>query len=512
MQKEKLTILIPFKNRYENLKVFIPYFHNFMKNNFPNILYEIVIIEQGNDKPFNKGILFNAGFLLTHKNTDYYALHDVDQIPISANYSYNDKPYHLCVNALEQSTSGLLMNPYKDSGYPQRGGSIIINKESYIKANGHSNNYWGWGGIDDDFSSRLNFCNIGLYRYNNNNGYFVTLNATTKRFNEDDNYLHNREYIKKVINREIDYEREGLNSTKFEITNTIINDDYTLYTIDFDDNIIKDDKENGISIVMAYHNRREQLLRTLSSILLTKYDLNKLQIIIVDDCSNSENMLDDIVNLYPSLNIKLIKINVNDKKWVCSCIPFNIGFNDIKYNKVIIQNPESYHNGDILSDVNRRLTDDNYLTYSCYSLSESEYCNNDYNNIQYTDIKPKYACSSGWYNHSKYNPKYYHFLSSITTKNLFKINGFDEDYKDGIGFDDNEILHRIKLLGLGIEIVDQPFIFHQWHESIYHYNDNMSEDNKNNKITQFKINENIYINKTLKLEDYKIINNKYLNK
>ena len=121
MQKERLTVLIPYRNREENLKIFIPYFRNFMKKFFMDINYDIIIIEQGNNKPFNKGILFNAGFLLTSGNTDYYVLHDVDQLPISANYSYNSAPYHLCVNVFEQSKSGLLLNQYKQGNYQQNG-------------------------------------------------------------------------------------------------------------------------------------------------------------------------------------------------------------------------------------------------------------------------------------------------------------------------------------------------------------------------------------------------------
>ena len=35
------------------------------------------------------------------------------------------------------------------------GGVIAVNKENVFKANGHSNDYWGWGNEDDDFNARL---------------------------------------------------------------------------------------------------------------------------------------------------------------------------------------------------------------------------------------------------------------------------------------------------------------------------------------------------------------------
>lgn len=249
MQKEKLTILIPFKNREENLKVFIPYFCNFMKNNFSDINYEIVIIEQGNDKLFNKGILFNTGFILTSGNTDYYALHDVDQLPVSADYSYNIEPCHLCVNALEQGRDGIFKNPYIIEKYQHKGGAITLSKEFYMMANGHSNVYWGWGLIDDDFSFRLFDIGHHLLRYgvrmnhghleNNDKGYYITLSAKTNRFHEDENYKKNYSYASKVVNKIIDWRLEGLNTTKFNIIDTVITDDYTKYTIDFENDVDK---------------------------------------------------------------------------------------------------------------------------------------------------------------------------------------------------------------------------------------------------------------------------------
>jgi beta-1,4-galactosyltransferase 1 len=33
-------------------------------------------------------------------------------------------------------------------------GAIILNREQFRRANGFSNDYWGWGGEDDDFYIR----------------------------------------------------------------------------------------------------------------------------------------------------------------------------------------------------------------------------------------------------------------------------------------------------------------------------------------------------------------------
>jgi len=35
------------------------------------------------------------------------------------------------------------------------GGAEAVNKKQFEKMNGFSNDYWGWGGEDDDISARL---------------------------------------------------------------------------------------------------------------------------------------------------------------------------------------------------------------------------------------------------------------------------------------------------------------------------------------------------------------------
>lgn len=38
------------------------------------------------------------------------------------------------------------------------GGVSSLSKEQYLKINGFPNNYWGWGGEDDDIYNRYIFC------------------------------------------------------------------------------------------------------------------------------------------------------------------------------------------------------------------------------------------------------------------------------------------------------------------------------------------------------------------
>jgi len=230
-----------------------------------------------------------------------------------------------------------------------------------------------------------------------------------------------------------------------------------------------------ISIAMSYYNRKQQLINSLNTIKLSKL-INDVEVIIVDDCSNEEHKLDDILPAYPF--VKLITLKSEDRWYTNPCVPFNKAIKECKGDIILLQNPECLHMGDILSDINKNINNRNYLVYGTYSinkimsnaLNKLEYNNNVFNKINkiISPINNVGYIGEGttcWYNHSIYRPVGYHFMSAMLKENMNKLNGFDERFSNGIGFDDDEFLFRIKLLGLDIEIKDKPFAIHQWHYS-----------------------------------------------
>ena len=48
---------------------------------------------------------------------------------------------------------------------------------------------------------------------------------------------------------------------------------------------------------------------------------------------------------------------------------------------------------------------------------------------------------------------------------MIKLNGYDERYATGFCYGDDDLVMRIKRLGLKIEIPTYPFVLHQWHGS-----------------------------------------------
>jgi predicted glycosyltransferase involved in capsule biosynthesis len=158
---EKLAIIVPYRDREEHLKKFLPAMEEC--DFLDGIDYEILIVEQEDGKPFNRGKLLNIGAIQCH-TASYYCFHDVDMLPMISDYSYVSTPTHL---AAEAEQFGFKL-PYQ--GY--FGGVTLFDKHSFIKVNGYSNDYWGWGAEDDDVMFR---CLVNDVRPSRKNGKYRSL-------------------------------------------------------------------------------------------------------------------------------------------------------------------------------------------------------------------------------------------------------------------------------------------------------------------------------------------------
>ena len=104
---------------------------------------------------------------------------------------------------------------------------------------------------------------------------------------------------------------------------------------------------NKISVVMGYYNRKNLLIKTLESIqAFTKYE--NFEVVIVDDASTEDERLEDIVNSY-SFDIILHRILPSEKTHINPCVAYNKAFSLATGDVIVIQNPECFHSGDIIS-------------------------------------------------------------------------------------------------------------------------------------------------------------------
>ena len=143
----RLTVVIPIRNREAHLRELVPKLRETLTAQRLN--FRILAVEQDEHGLFNKGKLLNVGMQYAAAETDYYCLHDVDMIPLEANYLAPSQPFRL-VNELETTWRGSsVFDPHYFAG------AISVRKHQVFAANGFSNEYWGWGKEDDDFHFRL---------------------------------------------------------------------------------------------------------------------------------------------------------------------------------------------------------------------------------------------------------------------------------------------------------------------------------------------------------------------
>lgn len=205
-KKKSLVIILPIRNREHNLKEYlenmIPIF------NYQNINYRIFIIEQSKNKRFNKGKINNIGFLEAlkeNKKYERFLFNDVDNYPLDKNLiNYNTKVNK--VNHFFGNKKWL-------------GGFFMINKSIFQKVNGYSNNFWGWGGEDQDLQNRLKFNNVNIDR-----SVFFKRDKERKNIFIKDDYNDrdiNKNYKKDIVNQKNKYLnseiKEGLSNCKYKI-------------------------------------------------------------------------------------------------------------------------------------------------------------------------------------------------------------------------------------------------------------------------------------------------------
>lgn len=135
----KLGIIIPYRDRADNLAGSAPVLKQFGK---------IYVIEQKDDKPFNRGKLINIGYLKFKTEFDYFAAHDVDMIPQDMGYyHYSEFPCHLATQAQQFN----YQMPYEN----YFGGVTLFTKNVFEQVNGFSNNFFGYGAEDDHLRNKI---------------------------------------------------------------------------------------------------------------------------------------------------------------------------------------------------------------------------------------------------------------------------------------------------------------------------------------------------------------------
>ncbi|EPY74986.1 beta-1,4-galactosyltransferase 7 [Camelus ferus] len=91
-----LAVLVPFRERFEELLVLVPHVHRFLSRKKSQ--HHIYVLNQADHFSFSPAALINAGFLESGSSTDYIAMNHVFLLPLSEELDYGFPeagPFHV---------------------------------------------------------------------------------------------------------------------------------------------------------------------------------------------------------------------------------------------------------------------------------------------------------------------------------------------------------------------------------------------------------------------------------
>ncbi len=151
----QLGVVIPYRDRASHLELLLPRLEEYFFAS--SLSADILIVEQAPGLPFNRGALCNIGFMLLESKIDYVCFHDVDYLPIEADYSYPIAPAMLIWHGLEirpidPAEGTFIRNTELDTLFSA---VVLLTTQQFRLANGYPNDYWGWGYEDLELKRRL---------------------------------------------------------------------------------------------------------------------------------------------------------------------------------------------------------------------------------------------------------------------------------------------------------------------------------------------------------------------
>lgn len=199
-----------------------------------------------------------------------------------------------------------------------------------------------------------------------------------------------------------------------------------------------------ISLVLPYFNRAEATTRALKRHADLYPDVD-MEVVIIDDGSETPYYAP------PGMPWPVHVIRMPRKAGPLNpCLPINIGVQCSSGRVLAISNPEIVHRTAVLPELVKSLETADYVTAACWCPETSR-----------------------WHAHSNRTPLYadrtevkmpagaqYHFLAIVSRETWDACGGFDNDFRGGAGYDDNDFLLRLDRIGASFAIRDDLVVDH----------------------------------------------------
>merc|ERR1712150_138617 len=174
------------------------------------------------EEEFNRASLMNIGYVESNCIDSGYTcfiFHDVDLLP------EDDRNLYVCppeeTNQVKHISVAVNKWKYRLQYKNYFGGVTAISKSQIKKINGFSNEFYGWGGEDDDLFHRIELANITVFREPANIARFTMLLHGKEKANKD---------LKEMMKKSTEgkhFRDDGLNSLRYDLLKI---DENLLYT------------------------------------------------------------------------------------------------------------------------------------------------------------------------------------------------------------------------------------------------------------------------------------------
>lgn len=200
-----------------------------------------------------------------------------------------------------------------------------------------------------------------------------------------------------------------------------------------------------ISVVLPYWNRLAATKDALAAMAALYADMD-LEIIVVDDGSAETFSL---TGSYP-WPVRVIRLPAKDVA-KNPCVPINAGVRHARGDVLVISNPEILHTRPVFPEMLcelERLGERGYVLAAAWCDDEEKWhCHSSISGIKHFGVQhPK---GSGL-----------HFCAMLHRAHFERVGGFDEDYRNGAGFDDNDFVMRLGKAGTKFLIRDDLVVKH----------------------------------------------------
>jgi hypothetical protein len=175
----RLAVIIPYRDREQHLVKMLFHTVSFFRRN-TKIEPLFCIAEQVDDCPFNRGAIVNQAYAAISGMVDYVCFHDVDYMPMWADYSEPSLPSRIVWHGMDTRPIGHGTNGVINAQRYGLAAVALMKKWHFEACNGYSNTYWGWGYEDTDLAKRLESVGLPIgYK----DGTFIALDHDSNGYN-----------------------------------------------------------------------------------------------------------------------------------------------------------------------------------------------------------------------------------------------------------------------------------------------------------------------------------------